>query len=70
MKRVTSRKPRSDLLAAIHETARDLHRAGVMDIETMREFDALCLTARRPALDRTGSRRHKSRTFGPSADDP
>lgn len=38
------RKPRSDLLAAIHETATGLHRAGVMDLETMREFDALCLT--------------------------
>ena len=38
------RKPRSDALAAIHETAEGLHRAGLMDRETMREFDALCLT--------------------------
>lgn len=37
------RRPRSDLLAAIHETATGLHRAGVMDLATMREFDALCL---------------------------
>jgi putative transcriptional regulator len=38
------RKARSDALAAIHETAEGLHRAGLMDRETMREFDALCLT--------------------------
>ncbi len=28
---------------AIHETAKGLHDAGVMDATTMREFDALCL---------------------------
>jgi putative transcriptional regulator len=39
----TTRKPRTDILSAIHETAQDLHRAGVMKPETMREFDALCL---------------------------
>ena len=39
----TQRKPRTDLLAAIHETAADLHRAGTLKAETMREFDALCL---------------------------
>jgi len=38
------RKARSDALAAIHETAEGLHRAGLVDRETMREFDALCLT--------------------------
>ena len=27
----------------IHETAKGLHKAGVMDTTTMREFDALCL---------------------------
>lgn len=27
----------------IHETAKGLHDAGVMDVMTMREFDALCL---------------------------
>lgn len=31
------------LLKEIHETAKDLHRAGVMDTITMREFDVLCL---------------------------
>ncbi len=33
----------SKILDAVHETARDLRKAGVMDEVTMREFDALCL---------------------------
>ena len=39
---------RSDALAAIHETASDLHDAGVMDQRTLRRFDELALTAVRP----------------------
>ena len=31
------------ILNNVHETAKGLHRAGVMDGKTMREFDALCL---------------------------
>ncbi len=31
------------ILDAVHETAKGLHGAGVMDTKTMREFDALCL---------------------------
>jgi putative transcriptional regulator len=31
------------ILAAVHETAKGLHKAGAMDATTMREFDALCL---------------------------
>jgi putative transcriptional regulator len=31
------------ILEAVHETAGDLHKAGVMGEMTMREFDALCL---------------------------
>ena len=34
---------RSDALGAIHETASDLHEAGLMDKQTLRKFDALCL---------------------------
>ena len=41
-------KHRSLLSAAIHETARGLHRIGLMDKATMREFDASCLTAVAP----------------------
>lgn len=31
------------ILETVHEGAQDLHKAGVMDDVTMREFDALCL---------------------------
>ena len=31
------------ILDTVHETAKDLHRAGAMDATTMREFDAMCL---------------------------
>jgi putative transcriptional regulator len=41
-------KPRSRLSAAIHETAAGLHRIGLLDKATMREFDASCLTAVMP----------------------
>jgi len=39
---------KSDIMAAIHETACDLHEAGVMDKQTLREFDELCLTEIQP----------------------
>jgi putative transcriptional regulator len=44
----TSKIYRSDALAAIHETASDLHDAGIMDKQTMRRFDELALTPVRP----------------------
>lgn len=31
------------ILAAVHDTASDLHRLGFIDERKMREFDALCL---------------------------
>lgn len=31
------------ILETVHETAKGLHRAGVLDATTLREFDALCL---------------------------
>ncbi len=37
------RKTKSAILKAVHETARGLHKAGVMDQVTLREFDRLCL---------------------------
>ena len=36
-------KTRSPILEAVHDTAKGLHRAGVMDQVTLREFDRLCL---------------------------
>ncbi len=32
------------ILDTVRDTAKGLHKAGVMDTKTMREFDALCLT--------------------------
>jgi putative transcriptional regulator len=43
-----SKTYRGMALAAIHETASNLHDAGVMDKRTLREFDELCLTPVRP----------------------
>jgi putative transcriptional regulator len=45
----TTRKPkikrfRNRLAEAIHETAAGLHHAGLLDKQTMRTFDASCLT--------------------------
>ncbi|MCG6203071.1 DNA-binding transcriptional regulator [Rhodopseudomonas sp. HC1] len=37
-------KTTKGILATVHDTAIGLHRAGVIGKETMREFDALCLT--------------------------
>ena len=36
-------KTKSSILAAVHDTAKGLHKAGVMDQVTLREFDQLCL---------------------------
>jgi putative transcriptional regulator len=40
----TTKSYRSAALAAIHEAAEGLHKAGMIDSTTMREFDQDCLT--------------------------
>jgi putative transcriptional regulator len=45
-----SKQYRSNIMAAVHETAEDLYDAGLMDKCSMREFDALCLTPIRPLV--------------------
>ncbi len=35
---------KSEIKSAIHQTASDLHEAGMMDKQTMRRFDESCLT--------------------------
>ena len=40
----SSGKYRSEAMAALHEAAEDLHKAGGIDKLTMRRFDLLCLT--------------------------
>jgi putative transcriptional regulator len=37
------RKSKSAILEAVHDTAKGLYKAGVMDQVTLREFDHLCL---------------------------
>src|SRR5271156_2745055 len=44
----TSRKAENGILASVHRTAAGLHKAGLVDKATMREFDALCLTPVEP----------------------
>jgi putative transcriptional regulator len=39
---------RSRAMASVHETAEGLHNAGLMDKQTLRQFDAACLTPVRP----------------------
>jgi len=43
-----SKKYRSAAMAAIHETMEALHNVGAIDKQTMRRFDAACLTPIRP----------------------
>lgn len=38
-----AKKEASRILEAIHETARDLHTAGVISKRRMKEYDSLCL---------------------------
>ena len=40
----TKRRVDGGILASVHKTATGLHKAGLVDKATMREFDALCLT--------------------------
>ncbi len=37
------RKTTSPILKVVHDTAKGLHKAGVLDQVTLREFDRLCL---------------------------
>ncbi|MBA3276998.1 MAG: DNA-binding transcriptional regulator [Chloroflexia bacterium] len=37
-------EPRESILKVVHETASDLFEVGIIDKQTMREFDELCLT--------------------------
>jgi putative transcriptional regulator len=40
-----TKRYKSDLKAALHETVEGLHRIGLVDKKTMREFDESCLTS-------------------------
>jgi len=47
---MATQKKRADssILGAVHKTAAGLHKAGLVDKATMREFDSLCLTPVEP----------------------
>jgi len=47
------------LLKTVHDTVKGLHRAGVMETQTMREFDALCLP---PVIEYTPAQIKRIRT--------
>ena len=40
-----AKRYKSELKAALHETVEGLHRIGLVDKKTMREFDENCLTS-------------------------
>ncbi len=44
----TKNRVEGGILASVHKTATGLHKAGLVDKATMREFDALCLTQVEP----------------------
>ena len=43
-----SKRAESPIRASVYEAAAGLHRIGLIDKSTMREFDALCLTPIEP----------------------
>lgn len=43
VKKAVQTKPRSDAFEAIHSAASGLHKAGIIDQATMRDFDKSCL---------------------------
>lgn len=44
----TKSKAETGILVSVHKTAAGLHKSGLIDKATMREFDALCLTPVEP----------------------
>lgn len=44
-KKTPKAKYRSEIAGAMHETLRGMHRLGLVDKKTMRDFDVRCLTA-------------------------
>jgi putative transcriptional regulator len=40
----TARLPKSDAMASIHEAMSDMYEIGLIDAQTMTNFDDMCLT--------------------------
>lgn len=51
---VTQPKPPSRILEAVHETATDLHKLGLIDSRRMQHYDTLCQRSE-PATDADNS---------------
>ncbi|MEK6663305.1 MAG: helix-turn-helix domain-containing protein [Pseudomonadota bacterium] len=49
----TSPKPKTRLLASVHETAQDLHNVGFIDKRRMQEYEVLCM---QPIADYSSTR--------------
>lgn len=60
----TKAKTKSDLLAALHETAAGFEKLGFIDQRQMRKFDALCLE---PCLTLMRKRSSRFELVSPSA---
>ena len=45
---MSKQKSKSRILEIVHETAKDMYDAGVMDAVTMKEFDSMCLPPVKP----------------------
>lgn len=59
-------KTESAILATVHKTAAGLHKAGLVDKATLREFDALCLTPVEPlAPDEIRALREREQVWQP-----
>ena len=49
---MAKKKYRNPAMASVHETAEELHAAGLMNKKTMQTFDRLCLTPVKPLKSR------------------
>ncbi len=59
-------KTESAILATVYKTAAGLHKAGLVDKATLREFDALCLTPVEPlAPEEIRSLREREQVWQP-----
>ena len=61
----TRAKAGSRILDAVHETARDLHAAGFIDMRTMQKYDALCLEPHTHVFKREDSRASRATQVEP-----
>jgi len=65
----TQPKPPSRILEAVHETAEDLHKLGLIDSNCMQSYDTRCLTPEQASqLATLRNAIHAGTTSGPGVD--